>query len=113
MCLVRHALTIALLFGCGTSKLAPERTIEPQPFAAEREVVERFFGQPFPHAFAITKYPSRAALVARVPEMTQCWAVGHGTASEVALLDPAVWKRDACEHDLLAHWRDANARDHD
>jgi len=86
---------------------------------AARERVESFFGQPFRRAFEVLVLPDRAALDAhwrtawKLPDFrSECWMVASGSAAELALLSPAAWAKEACEHDaadrahraaLLAH----------
>lgn len=87
--------------------------------AEARARVEAFFGQPFARPFEVRVFPDRRALDAhwretwQVPDLqSECWMVASGTGSELALLAPAAWKTEACEHDaadaghlrrLLAH----------
>ncbi len=87
--------------------------------AAARERVEVFFGRPFRQRFDVLVFPDRAALDAhwrtawKLPDFrSECWMVASGSATELALLAPAAWASQACEHDasdrarrgaLLAH----------
>jgi hypothetical protein len=74
--------------------------------ARGRARVEGYFGAPFPQAVEVRLYPDRAALTERwrqawgVPDLqAQCWMVASGTARELDVLSPRVWRSDACEHD--------------
>ena len=84
-----------------------------------RNRVEAFFGQPLPRDFQVWVFATRAELDAhwrtawKMPDLeTECWMVASGTASELAILSPDAWAKEACEHDpatdahlngLLAH----------
>lgn len=87
--------------------------------AQGRDRIEAFFGQPFLRDFDVRVFATRAELDAhwrtawKMPELrTECWMVASGTASELAILSPDAWSKEACEHDpadvahlngLLAH----------
>lgn len=69
-------------------------------------VIERYFQAPFKRTFVVRIYPDRAALTAhwaaawQVPDLkTECWMVASGAGDELAVLSPAAWATDACEHD--------------
>ncbi len=73
--------------------------------ASGRANAERFFGAPYRSSFVVRIYPSRASLTAHwaaawgVPDLrTECWMVASGVASELAMLSPRAWDREACEH---------------
>lgn len=84
----------------GEEKVDPNAT----RIAKGREVVETFFGAKFPREFTITIAKDRKEFDAYLakeygwPE-SQCWMVATGVAKGLAMLDPAKWKTDACEHD--------------
>lgn len=69
---------------------------------AERRIEDRL--GPFPDPVDTRLYPSRAAFseaLSRawgIPE-TACWMVGAAGDHTLHLLSPAVWERQACEHD--------------
>ena len=72
--------------------------------AAARQVIEAFFGAPFRDPVRVTIAPDRAAFDAAMPAEwgmtpTQCWMVGVGVADWFAVLSPAAWAEEACEHD--------------
>lgn len=85
----------------------------------ERKRIAVFFGHPFPHAFAVRVFATRSELDAhwraawKMPDLTtECWMVASGTASELVMLSPDAWAKEACDHDaahpahlagLLAH----------
>lgn len=84
-----------------------------------KQIVEAFFGAPFPNAYAVRVYPTRAAMDRAwasewgMPDLeTQCWMVASGIGTSLSLLTPRVWKEQACEHsatdtmhvrDLITH----------
>ena len=75
-----------------------------------RRRIEAFFGARFPRGAVVRVSPSRAALdvhwraLFQDPQLkTQCWMVGSGFTSELSILSPAAWTRDACEHDPRDH----------
>ena len=66
--------------------------------------IEAFFGSAFGESYAVRVLPTRAAFDASFPPewgvgKTQCWMVAFGVADRLHVLDPAVWKTEACEHD--------------
>ena len=69
-----------------------------------REVIEKFFGEPFLAPVKIDVMPSRREMDAvfakrwKAPK-TERWMVAAGVADTVILLSPAAWKADADEHD--------------
>lgn len=72
--------------------------------AKAREVVTTFFGAAFPREFGVTVSPDRKAFDAHLKEAygwpgSECWMVATGIDKGIVILDPAVWKTDACEHD--------------
>lgn len=72
--------------------------------------VERFFGKPFAEPVRVTLAPDRAAFNAAFPkawgmDKTECWMVGVGVADFLALLSPADWPREACDHDAKDTWQ--------
>lgn len=72
--------------------------------------VERFFGQPFAEPVRVTLAPDRAAFNAVFPkawgmDKTECWMVGVGVADFLALLSPADWGKEACDHDAKDAWQ--------
>ncbi|MCA8901226.1 MAG: hypothetical protein KDA53_08235 [Hyphomonas sp.] len=72
--------------------------------AAARQKIETFFDAPFPEPVRITIAPDRAAFDAAMPAewgmiSTECWMVGVGVADWLAVLSPAAWSAEACEHD--------------
>lgn len=82
--------------------------------AEARARIEAFFGKPFPREFDVRIFASRAELDAhwrvawKMPELrSECWMVASGTASELAILSPDAWAKEACEHDAAnaAHLR--------
>lgn len=69
-----------------------------------RASVEAFFGERFAAPVRIVVSPTRAAFDASLPTKweltpTQCWMVGVGGGNLFALLSPADWPAEACEHD--------------
>lgn len=84
-----------------------------------RNRIEAFFGQPLPRDFDVRVFATRRALDAhwraawKMRDLeSECWMVASGTASELAILSPDAWAKEACEHDpadeahlngLLAH----------
>ncbi|MEZ5953864.1 MAG: hypothetical protein R3C13_06095 [Hyphomonas sp.] len=78
--------------------------------AAAKAQIEAFFGRPFAEPVRVTIAADRAAFDAVMPAEwgmtpTQCWMVGVGVADWFAVLSPAAWAGEACEHD----GRDAEA----
>jgi len=77
----------------------------PDHWVAEgRRQVVAFFGEPYPAQFDVRTFPDRASLNAFVAQRwgmpkTECWMVAMGAGPVLVLLDPAVWKAQACEHD--------------
>jgi len=72
--------------------------------AEGRKRVEEFFSAKYPRTFEIRVLANRAAFDRFASERfgmpkTDCWMVGMGVASVLAVMDPAAWKTDACEHD--------------
>jgi hypothetical protein len=72
--------------------------------AAARTRIETFFGLPFAAPVGIRLASDRAAFDALLPAdwgmaNTQCWMVGIGVADWMALLSPAAWPAEACDHD--------------
>jgi hypothetical protein len=72
---------------------------------AEKEIAV-FFGRGFPLPVAVRVFPTRASLTAYWQEawhdpefQPQCWMVASGTGSGLAILSPATWNEEACEHD--------------
>lgn len=65
--------------------------------------IQSFFGAPFPDPIHFEMVADRAAFDEKVKKFglspTQCWMVGVGTADSMAVLSPAAWKKQACEHD--------------
>lgn len=77
---------------------------EARRVAKAREAVETFFAATFPREFAVVIAADRKEFDAYLAKEygwpdSQCWMVATGTAKGIAILDPAVWKTDACEHD--------------
>lgn len=69
-----------------------------------RRHIERFFGKPFREPVTVTLASSRAAFSEALgaemePALKQCWAVGVGIATRLAILSPSVWNSEACDHD--------------
>lgn len=82
----------------------PKEDPEAVRVAKAREVVTTFFGAAFPREFAVTIAPDRKAFDAHLKEAygwpgSECWMVATGIDKGIVILDPAVWKTDACEHD--------------
>jgi hypothetical protein len=97
----RHGYTLHYTAGHGADSREVARMVD----RGSREV-EGFFGAPFPRAFDLRIFPDRSSLTAywreawKTPDFeSQCWMVASGTASTLAVLSPAVWKSEACEHD--------------
>jgi hypothetical protein len=72
--------------------------------------IERFFGKPFAEPIRVTLAPDRAAFNAVFPkawgmDKTECWMVGVGVADFLALLSPADWGKEACDHDAADKWQ--------
>lgn len=72
--------------------------------AAARTQIETFFGLPFASPVSVKLASDRAAFDAIFPAdwgmaPTQCWMVGVGVADWMALLSPAAWPAEACDHD--------------
>lgn len=72
--------------------------------------VERFFGKPFAEPVRVTLAPDRPAFNAVFPkawgmDKTECWMVGVGVADFLALLSPADWAKEACDHDARDAWQ--------
>lgn len=74
--------------------------------AGGRGEVEAFFGRPFPRSVAVKLFPDRALLTAfwreewKAPDFKpECWMVATGTARNLTVLSPRVWKKEACDHD--------------
>lgn len=70
---------------------------------AGRARIEAYFAAPFPRAPRVVLARSRAEFDAAIPaawEMTptRCWMVGVGVADFLAVLAPAAWGAEACEH---------------
>lgn len=82
----------------------PARTGVEANVGAGRETIEHFFGLPFAESVTVKLGANRQAFDASLPQdwglaPTQCWMVGVGVADWVAILSPAAWPEDACEHD--------------
>src|SRR5262245_47394284 len=102
--MIRLSLIVPILalFGCAQTP-GPRDAGDPRVAEGRRQVTA-FFGAPYPASFDILTFPDRAALDACAAQRwkmppTQCWMVAMGTANVLVLLDPAVWKTQACEHD--------------
>jgi hypothetical protein len=108
------ALLCSPAFGQGRSSRGPVLQFHASagdPFAKDIEADARtamaeiaaFFGAPFADPVTFDLVGTRAAFDAAVKRFglspTQCWMVGVGTGDLMAVLSPAGWKADACEHD--------------
>lgn len=109
-------LSVSLtLTGCATTRVSPVFSFSGPletpsgPSISEmtqigRARVETFFSLPFAAPLEIVVAPNRTAfdaLFADDPDIapTQCWMVGVGGASLLALLSPRAWPSEACEHE--------------
>lgn len=70
-----------------------------------KEHIEKTFGHPFIGSITIYLFNSRNSLDKafqtewNMPEFkTQCWMVASGISDKIYLLSPAVWEKEACEH---------------
>jgi len=103
---VKVAIAV-VLFACSSPPPAPPAPERPASLAdrvrVQQRRVEQFFGAWLPAAFHLEVAPDRAAMTRyaaarwKVPELP-CWAVAMGTGSTLLVLDPAVWKTEACDH---------------
>lgn len=99
----RRAICVLFLAACAAPTPEPSTAIDTLVLR-QRPGVERWFGAPFPRAFAVEVCPDRAAFDASLPPQwgiapTQCWMVASGVGDALRVLDPAVWSSQACEHD--------------
>jgi hypothetical protein len=86
------------------SSTAPAAYSLPEVVDAAQKDVVSFFGAPYPAPFDVRTFPDRPSLDAFVAQRwkmprTECWMVAMGSGSVLVLLDPGVWKAQACEHD--------------
>lgn len=115
-----HSLTngdITLEFTARDSTIAP---ILLQYTVNGYKTVESFFGESFSQKFAVRVFPNRETLTAywrkawNIPGLqTACWMVASGTAKELTMLSPTVWKTEACEHDFADSTRTQNLITHE
>lgn len=68
--------------------------------------IQQFFNDTYRRPFVVRVFPDRASLTAywrlawNLPDFKPgCWMVASGTAETLALLSPARWRAEACEHD--------------
>lgn len=92
------------LFGITVSPGDPGGPAASADVAVARQTIETFFGAPFEEPVRVTIAADRAAFDATMPPdwgmtPTQCWMVGVGVADWFAVLSPAAWASEACEHD--------------
>src|SRR5262245_40559624 len=71
-----------------------------------RRRVTGFFGSDYPRAFTVQVFADRTAFTAHMRVVfkdptfeSACWMVGVGTGDGLAIIDPARWATEACEHD--------------
>jgi hypothetical protein len=71
-----------------------------------RRRVTSFFGADYVRPFKVQVFTDRAAFTAHMRVVfkdptveSACWMVGVGTGDGLALLDPARWATEACDHD--------------
>ena len=69
------------------------------------KAVETYFAKPFKNKFDVYVFPSRKDLDEQWGKdwgvqdfKSECWMIASGVAHRLDLLDPQVWKTDACEH---------------
>lgn len=67
--------------------------------------VQSFFGDSFPHAFAVYIHPDRHSLDStwqkdwNMPDFSsECWMVASGVAAKLDVISPVKWDSLACEH---------------
>lgn len=82
----------------------PARNEIEADLVSARETIEGFFGLPFAGPVTVTLAANRKEFDAVFPAEwgmgeTQCWMVGTAVADWFALLTPAAWADQACEHD--------------
>jgi hypothetical protein len=100
-------LSMALLLDCGLA-FAQDGNDLRSVVAEQQKVVEQFFGQPMPHPFELRIFREKSEMNEFVRKQWQmpelpCSAVAMGAGSALAVLSPAVWKTQACEHDPADH----------
>ena len=90
------------------------------PFATARRVATTFFTAAPLQPYSISIYPDRTSLTDhwrvawQFPSFqAECWLIAAAWATELDLLSPRVWSRDACGHDAgnLTHIRNVLAHE--
>lgn len=92
------------LFDLAISPDDPGGAAAAEDTVTAQETIEDFFGAPFEEPVRVTIAADRATFDAVMPPEwgmtpTQCWMVGVGVADWFAVLSPAAWEDEACEHD--------------
>jgi hypothetical protein len=103
-------MVVVLLSGCAAAPTVIIRGSHDP--ALRRDVaegsrkVEAFFGAPYRRPPQVDIYPDRASFDVHFQEVfadatfkSECWMIGVANGKGLALLDPARWKDEACDHE--------------
>lgn len=70
--------------------------------------VQSFFQQTYPRKFDVYIHPNRHSLDSAwqkdwgMPDFkSECWMVASGIAAKLDIISPAVWTKEACEHNYI------------